>query len=119
MFATTTVLPFIEACGYTAFDEVTPSDHRGIFIDINLQGILHCTPSTISAPDTRVLSSQNPRNIRCYKAHLYKYLEDHNWYARMKLLRTQPITTPEDKEEGRRKAQAGLNDLIRGMPALA
>ena len=114
-FVTPEVIPFIKACGYTAFDEVTPSDHRGIFLDIDLQSLLRCSPSPIESPDTRILSSTNPRNLRCYKAHLYKYLDDHNWYQRMHHIRNHPSSTVAEIEEGKRQAQAGLNDLIRGM----
>ena len=109
------LIPYIEQCGYTPFDEVSVSDHRGIFVDIRLNDFLQCRPASIQPPSLRTLSTTNPRNIRCYKATLFKYLHEHKWFERMQKLRqhNQETTVPEETKLA--VAQGGLNDLLRGM----
>lgn len=116
-FATSDILPYVRHCGYTRYDEVTSSDHRGLFIDLSMNEFLQCQPPAMATPDNRILATSNPRNVRCYKAALYKYLHDHQWFQRMQDLR-QELSSPIDSTQLQRlreQAQAGLNDLIRGM----
>ena len=110
VFLSWDLIPYIEQCGYTPFDEVSDSDHRGFFVDIRLQEFLQCQPSTIQPPSLRTLSTANPQNIRCYKATLFKYLHDHKWFERMKTLSANTTSTPTNNEAKLAIAQGGLND---------
>ena len=40
LFCTLTIAAFVTARGITAYDEIVPSDHRGEFLDIQLQKFL-------------------------------------------------------------------------------
>ena len=54
----------------------------------------------MATPDNRILATSNPRNVRCYKAALYKYLHDHQWFQRMQNLR-QELSSPIDSTQRR------------------
>ena len=68
---------FIDKIGITPFNEITPSDHRGSFLDLRLKSFLK--KSYIALPDhsSRPLQSSNTNNVINYKRHLKYYVVNH------------------------------------------
>ena len=70
IFVTDKILPFIKACGSTAFNELTISDHKGFYIDILREGIMKRSESILTSPFSRSVQSNNPQAIRKCKSKL-------------------------------------------------
>jgi hypothetical protein len=103
IYATPGVLPFITKCGITAFQEgVAFSDHRGLFIDMELQSFLG-KPQLLLPQQVRGMRSNNPKSCKKYTPAVMKYLEDHNVEER-----AQAMTTP-------RKIEGVDNDVTRAL----
>ena len=57
--------------------EISPSDHRGIILDVHLQAFLNDLDH-ISSTSIRLLSTQSPDSSLIYKTNLIKYTITHN-----------------------------------------
>lgn len=59
-FCTPHVEEFIFRCGITPFDLLTSSDHRGIYLDINILAYLKDSFTNLPTLDSRLLTATNP-----------------------------------------------------------
>jgi hypothetical protein len=55
------VLPFIRKCGTDPFHQIPFTDHRGLFLDIDLKGLLGGELAQILAPKSRGVSSKTDK----------------------------------------------------------
>ena len=55
------------ACGMTAFNEVTTTDHCGEFLDLLRTAVLENRSTPIPSPFDRKLQSNSPIAVRKYK----------------------------------------------------
>jgi len=62
------------------------TDHRGIFVDIELNDLLKGTIQVWPSPSVRDLESKNPKSVEKYITHLLKYFEDQNVEGRLNRL---------------------------------
>ena len=71
------IYTFIDKSGITPFNELTSSDHRGLFTDIRLQAFLK--NSYISLPDhsSRSIHSSSIKKVITYKRYLQDYVVTH------------------------------------------
>ena len=73
--------PFIQeksiACGLAPFDFVYPSDHRGIFIDIDILEILDARDIDITPPPYRRLKCTIPKRVDAYCKGVCEKWENH------------------------------------------
>ena len=60
-FCTPHIEKFIIRCGINPFDLFTSSDHRGLYLDVNIFSYLKYSSTTPSTPKSRLLISTNPR----------------------------------------------------------
>lgn len=81
VFAMAGVLPFVRACGIEAFFTTVHSDHRGLFLDLDLLGLLGGEMAQLHPPALQGISSNSPHSEKYINA-LHKYLVDHNVLAR-------------------------------------
>ena len=64
----------MEACGYDKYHEVISSDHRGIFLDLSIQGLFGGKLPAIFTPSSRVIKGDHPKNITAYIRFMDKYI---------------------------------------------
>jgi hypothetical protein len=60
VFASEGVLPFIHSCGIEPFFTIAHSDHRGLFLDIDLTALLGGEMAQLLPPALRGISSSSP-----------------------------------------------------------
>jgi hypothetical protein len=77
VFATDGVMQYVRACGIEAFFSTIHSDHRGLFLDLDLIGLLGGEMANLLPVALRGISSNSP-NQEKYINNAYKHLEDHN-----------------------------------------
>jgi hypothetical protein len=77
IYASAGVLPFVKKCGITAFQEgVAFSDHRGIFVDIELKAFLG-KPQMLLPQGMRGMRCNNPTSCKKYSPEVIRYFEEH------------------------------------------
>jgi hypothetical protein len=81
IFATTGVLPFVRSCGIEAFFTTVHSDHRGLFLDIDITALLGGEMAKLQPRALRGISSTSPHAEK-YIDNLYMQLVTHNVYRR-------------------------------------
>jgi hypothetical protein len=62
------------SCGAEPFNHRFYSDHRGIWVDLELLGLLDCNLPPLARPQFRDIQSGQPKLLRKYFAALGKYL---------------------------------------------
>jgi hypothetical protein len=65
VFVSSAVLPFIRKCGTDPFHQIMFMDHRGLFLDIDLKGLLGGELAQILAPKSRGVSSNMDKPEVC------------------------------------------------------
>ena len=70
------ILKSINSTGMTAFGELVPSDHRGLYIDIPIESISKSYRPDVNQHLQRILRSSCPRSVRKYKKHLKQKLQN-------------------------------------------
>jgi hypothetical protein len=95
MLGTTNLLPYISKCGYLPFHQDIVTDHRGMFLDIQID-MLDLT-TICKAQPTRDISSQNKmKQTTKYKQYIIEQFDQHNISARASISYLQaPHITPE------------------------
>ena len=87
MFGTQGVAEQTSRVGCTPFgDGLFHSDHRGLFVDINLGAILTDAVSTLDTPATRLLSSKTVKERSAFIQHYDTHAENQNIHQRSKAL---------------------------------
>ena len=71
-FCTPHIKDFIISCEMTPFDLFTSSDHRGIYLDVNILAYWRNFSIISPTSDSRLLSSTNSRATTQYKQELMK-----------------------------------------------
>ena len=73
---------FITKCGIVPFDQISLSDHRGIYLDIQVKAFLQ-DDIVSSALTSRILSSKSPDHVSTYKTELQKFIKTKNVVKRI------------------------------------
>jgi hypothetical protein len=77
VFVTDGVLPYVRSCGIEAFFSMIHSYHWGLFLDINLIGLLGGKMAQLLAAALRGISGNSPHQEK-YINNVYKHLADHH-----------------------------------------
>jgi hypothetical protein len=80
---TRTVASHVTRCGAGPFNHRFFSDHRGIYVDLELEGLFDRNLPPLARPTYRDIRSGNPWLIRTYIAELNQYFVEHNIPKRM------------------------------------
>ncbi|KAL7559678.1 hypothetical protein ACA910_002387 [Epithemia clementina (nom. ined.)] len=80
------------APGFWPSTKCWASDHRGLFVDVNLAALLRGDAPPLDTPSGRLLHSNNPTHVRKYRSALHQYCEDHAIYHRATRLETKMQT---------------------------
>ena len=67
----------VKRAGIEAFCQTFYSDHRGLFLDVNMALLLRGTPADLGALQKRGVSGKDPRKILPFQAAVAKYTADH------------------------------------------
>jgi hypothetical protein len=103
MYGTAGILECTHKAGIGAYDDICYTDHRHLFVDIDLGWLLCGYPPDLTRYEQRMLETTNPRATDLYKKELKKSIERDDileWMRRIrdKIATTHKLTT-EDKEE--------------------
>jgi hypothetical protein len=98
------LIDYVSAAGILPFKTFTKSDHRALFMDIDLEAYLGGRPSDTALATRRGLSSNDPRAVRKYRSELEKFLLksqiEQRTYAKIKEITTSKTgITPRLAEE--------------------
>jgi hypothetical protein len=104
--------------GITPFD--SSSDHRGLFVDVDLTTILGGSATTIPAAQYRDLHSSDPKAVEKYRCALIKYFDEHRVEERAAALHFKLLTTQECSDENSLQMNAADREtsLERGQQLL-
>ena len=70
ILCTLTIAAFVIACGIITYDEIAPSDHRGEFLDIQMQNYLANSLIEVTGHTSRKLQTRETAGVVTYKQHL-------------------------------------------------
>lgn len=73
----------IRTIGMTGYGTNINADHRALFIDIDINTFLHGKPEYLTPPQHRQVTTKDPRIVVEYITEVAKYLDDHNYTARI------------------------------------
>jgi endonuclease/exonuclease/phosphatase family metal-dependent hydrolase len=89
------LVPHVRAAGYEPFGYRIPSDHRGMFIDLDTEMLFRQNRNCIPNAGLRDFKSTAPEVIRKYVTAKIHYLNDHRFFERL----TQLVDTQEPNHE--------------------
>ena len=76
IFATDNILPYVLKGGILPFHFLKTTDHRALYVEIDLQKFLRCQVATSTTQRNRLLTSRNPRGIKRYCHQLTQWLNE-------------------------------------------
>ena len=76
IWGTADVITSVTSCGFAPFNLISYSDHRAVFVDINLQQLLEDEEIRVIKPTLRTLKSTNPRRVMDYNKLVKNRWED-------------------------------------------
>ena len=76
----------VRAAGYDPFGYRIVSDHRGYYVDLDVNILCGITPTKLAPVDHRDFQSTNPHQLRTYLKIKHQYLRNHQWYERLQHL---------------------------------
>ena len=80
------LLDKVIAAGYDPFGYRLPSDHRGMYIDIDTHALFGQDPVQLAPMQKRDFNTTNPETVRQYVMHKSAYLHDHRVLDRLTVL---------------------------------
>jgi hypothetical protein len=84
MFGTAGVQQSMRKCGFGAYADFCFTDHRHMFVDLDLGELLCGHPPELSERERRILVTQNPRYKAEYKKKLEEFVMDNNILERQR-----------------------------------
>jgi hypothetical protein len=87
IFASELIADNTTRCGALQYDRMVDSDHRALFVDIDIDHILGGRPPALSSPALRGIDSTDSEHCSIYIQLLLKYLTDHKVYDRVEALK--------------------------------
>jgi hypothetical protein len=78
IFMTPTLAEFVHRTGILGYNEVTMSDHRTLYADIDLARYLGGEPSALESKAGRGIVSSDPRAVKVYRSQLEACLDESN-----------------------------------------
>ena len=85
--------------GYEPFQFRFKGDHRGMYVDFHTASLFGNETPPLAKPAARGVHSRSDRSRTQYIRSKYKYLEDHNWFDRLRDLRSSAEPDPRQAEK--------------------
>jgi hypothetical protein len=76
IFLTQDISDFVTATGILGYNDLIQSDHRPLYVDMDLAAFLGGDPSPLENGVSRGIMSSDPRAVRLYREQLLKCLEE-------------------------------------------
>jgi exonuclease III len=76
IFVSGGMLEYVEAAGILPLGQLVDSDHRALFIDVDLKGFMRGQPSTPAEMKRRGVNSADPRALTVYREMMGKFLDE-------------------------------------------
>jgi hypothetical protein len=112
ILCTHAIAPSIWRCGVLPFNFVISSDHRSVFIDVDIDEFLGGDPSALMSIALRGIRSQSPKARVKHVTEMEKYLLQHEVYKRADKLST--LTTRHGLTVKLKKQWEGVDkDILR------
>lgn len=88
MFGCSNAASSMKQQGSLSYYDGPLSDHRGLYVDLDLHSLLGYTPQAIDIPrsDMRLLKAGNPELVASYVANMHRYYHHHDMTARINRL---------------------------------
>ena len=117
MFGCSKVRDTVKQSGSLSYYDGPQSDHRGLFVDLDLRTLLGYTPSplTLLPSSARLLKAGNPELVAIYIETVNTYYANHDMRARIDRLHSEYHTMSRDAV--RRRLEAWDDDQGRAMRA--
>ena len=77
------LLIHVKAAGYDPFGYRLPSDHRGMYVDLDTVAIFGHEPAKLSPMIKRDFTTANPETVRQYINSKMNYLKEHRFFERL------------------------------------
>jgi hypothetical protein len=77
VFASEIISDHVINCGALHYNRIVDSDHRALFLDINIEHLLGGRPPMLASPALRGITSTDHKNCKTYLSALIKYITDH------------------------------------------
>jgi hypothetical protein len=87
ILGTQRVAKHCSSAGIVPFGYGYPSDHRALFIRVNIREILNATVSSIESRHARKLQNATPKERQMFIEYVHQHYEQQNLYDRMQKLR--------------------------------
>jgi hypothetical protein len=110
MAGTEDVADATEHAGIEAFGQTFHSDHRGLFVDIDVARILNGHPADLGALQPRGISGTDPRTILPFQKAVAKYYSQHKMTQRQIVLSRFLDQPPLEEEQ-----KSAMNALMQGL----
>ena len=76
ILATSKIAEYMSKAGILPLHDFCTSDHRALFVDIELQEYLKGDPNPFAPQSSRAIQSNDPRAVRRYREQLQKHLDN-------------------------------------------
>jgi hypothetical protein len=76
----------VQTCGYEPFNHRLFSDHRGMFLDMNMQLLFGNQDNVLASMQYRDFHATDPKTITDYLQRVFTYLREHNFSERLQRL---------------------------------
>jgi hypothetical protein len=83
IFGTEGILQHCKSSGILPFGSGYPSDHRAVFIKVDLSGVLSTQVQTVESMTSRLISSATPRERETFLQTVHKHYKAQNLYQRL------------------------------------
>ena len=115
MLGSPNVAKALRRAGIEPYGEGYTSDHRGLFIDLNINELLSGHIAELDTPNGRGINSCTPKSVQVYKEHVLQYFDDHNLEQRLDSVIAFINSDDNDDEASKLEATNRLNAIDRDV----
>eukprot|EP00957_Ditylum_brightwellii_P195423 14889407-Ditylum_brightwellii.AAC.1 len=76
----------IQKSGYTKFDQIMTTDHRGVYVDFDIEVLFENGDIKLDNEKVHTLWLNDPYMVKDYVTAVHKYLGDHNFWKKYNYL---------------------------------
>ena len=87
IYCSTYIHKYVKSQGFLPFDEICTSDHRALFIDIDISQYIKIQAKKLLIRH-RGISSDIPKNVKAYKEYIHERLQDETLQQQIHLITT-------------------------------
>ena len=116
IFGTRLIANCTARAGISAYHEYFSSDHRGLYVDLDVNQFFGGQPTPLDITATRLLHSHRIQHAMAYRSHILEYSQQHKLTQRSEALEQLACTDPSHPSIPK-MLNGIIEDLTRGMLA--